>query len=290
MIKVKLMGGLGNQMFQFSFGYAMAQKYDTSFLIDESELIKLPTATFKGVKREFDLEIFEIQNASYCYEGVICDKSNFFYRNFNKLLPIHLRRYYVERFFHFDNKLENINFNNITFEGYWQSYRYFEKYEAEIKNIFKHKYNVIPQSESLLNEIISSTSVCINVRRGDFTSNSYHGVQEIEYYVNAVNFITAKIMVDTFYIFSDDIEWCRNNFNFINNKVIVDHTHKGHKFGNYFELMRNCKHFVIPNSSFAWWSAWLALNQEKIVICPLKWFTNPQINTSDLIPQKWIRI
>jgi hypothetical protein len=71
---------------------------------------------------------------------------------------------------------------------------------------------------------------------------------------------------------------------------IVDHTYKGNKFEIYLELMKSCKHFIIPNSTFAWWAAWLSDNKNKIVVCPQKWFTESKINTNDLIPSNWIRI
>ena len=54
--------------------------------------------------------------------------------------------------------------------------------------------------------------------------------------------------------------------------------------------MTNCKHFIIPNSSFGWWAAWLANFSKKIVVAPKKWFSDSNINTKDLIPDDWIRI
>jgi hypothetical protein len=290
MIKVKLMGGLGNQMFQFAFGYSMAKNNNTSFFIDQSELLNFSDLNSKGVKRVFDLEIFKLQNASLFYKGVISEKTNFLFRNLNKLIPISCRKYFVERFFSYDKSLKKINFKKITFEGYWQSYKYFEEFDAEIRSVFINENGIIPESKMLFKEILGKNSACVNVRRGDFVSNSYHGVQDIEYYKNAFEILVSKQNIDTFYIFSDDIEWCENNFEFIENKIFVHHTHKGYKFGNYFELMRNCKHFIIPNSSFAWWAAWLGNNSDKVVICPLNWFSNPQINTGDLIPKNWVRI
>jgi hypothetical protein len=290
MIKVKLMGGLGNQMFQFCLAYSLAKRKNSTFVLDESVLQNELKINSNSVKRNFDLDVFAIDDSISQFRGTVVLKPNYFLRNINKLFPITWRFYFVERFFQFDRKVFEMRSSSLILEGYWQSYKYFLEYENEIKGIFKVKENIIDESMSLFEDISNSNSVCINVRRADFVSNSFHGVIGIQFYIDSVKIINSKFNIDKFYIFSDDIEWCKNNFDFIQNKVIVHHTHKGYKFGNYFELMRNCKHFIIPNSSFAWWAAWLADNPEKNVIAPQKWFSDSKINTKDLIPEDWIRI
>lgn len=290
MIKIKLMGGLGNQMFQFCLGYSLAMKKDSNFVLDESVLQNFVQTSKNSVKRNFDLDVFCIDTLESKFMGTVLLKSNFYFRNINKFLPIKFRKYFVERFFEFDHKVFDIKSDSIVIEGYWQSYKYFQEYETQIKKIFTLKNKILEESKTLLSKISNSNSVCINVRRGDFVSNSFHGVMDIEYYIDSIKLINSKVKVDKFYVFSDDIDWCKNNFEFLENKIIVDHSHKGDKFGNYFELMRNCKFFIIPNSSFAWWAAWLSDGKDKIVIAPQKWFSDSSINTSDLIPADWIRI
>ena len=94
----------------------------------------------------------------------------------------------------------------------------------------------------------------------------------------------------TYFIFSDDIEWCENNFSFLNNVVFVTHEYAGKKFSSYLQLMINCKHYIIPNSTFAWWAVWLNKGKDKIVIAPNKWYTYYQFNLNDLIPSTWITL
>ena len=141
----------------------------------------------------------------------------------------------------------------------------------------------------MYNKINSSNSVLINVRRTDFLNGDFHGVMGMDYINNAVSFIESKVDNPHYFIFSDDIEWCRDNIK-LDNMAIVDHSYKGDRFGYYLQLMKSCKNFIIPNSTFAWWAAWLNENENKIVIAPKKWLNNESVNTKDLIPSNWIRI
>jgi hypothetical protein len=110
-----------------------------------------------------------------------------------------------------------------------------------------------------------------------------------DYISNAKKIVESKVENPHYFIFSDDVEWCKENIKF-ENMTLVDHSYKGDRFSYYLQLMSNCKHFIIPNSSFAWWSAWLNTNQDKVVVAPKQWFTDSNINTNDLIPSSWIRI
>lgn len=289
MINVKLMGGLGNQMFQFCAGLNLSKRLNTQFTIDDSILISNLTNEH-SVKRDLDLEIFKIHSHPF-YNGKVREKINSITRNFNRILPVNLRSYYIEKNFNYNNNILLLN-NNTTIEGYWQSYKYFYGIENEIQESFKFQNELLEQSKSIHKEITNCQSVCINVRRADFAVNSFHGTLEIEYYINAIDLIKSKVNSEVhFFIFSDDIDWCKNNFNFLFNKTIVDHNHKGLKFSNYLYLMMCCKHFIIPNSSFAWWAAWLSKNTRKIIIAPKIWFKGDAENlTLDLIPTNWIRI
>ncbi|MEM6699098.1 MAG: alpha-1,2-fucosyltransferase, partial [Bacteroidota bacterium] len=104
-------------------------------------------------------------------------------------------------------------------------------------------------------------------------------------------YMIQKLEHPHFYVFSDDMEWCEQHINIEGHQVTyVQHSMKGKKFGNYLQLMKNCKHFIIPNSSFAWWATWLNENPQKIVIAPKMWFTDPKYDTTDLVPSDWVRM
>jgi hypothetical protein len=91
-------------------------------------------------------------------------------------------------------------------------------------------------------------------------------------------------------VFSDDVPWCRENFSDASVFTVVDHTHKGERFSTYLWLMTLCRHFVIPNSSFAWWAAWLCENKAKLIARPAQWAISPEAVDQDICPPVWIRI
>lgn len=272
MIVCQLMGGLGNQMFQYAFGLSLSKKYNQDLVVDLSYLQKRNLGPL-FVYRDYDLDVFELSP------------------NFNTpIIDIEIS----ERKFEYDEELisdiENNLDKNILFKGQYQSYKYFDEYFIRKSFQFSDKVESSnPYTLSLLENIKSSNSVMINVRRSDYLNTDFHGVYGMDYINSAVKIIESKIENPKYFIFSDDIDWCVENID-LPNMTIVNHFYKGPKFSHYLQLMMNCKHFIIPNSSFAWWSAWLSKSPDKIVIAPKRWFNRDDINTNDLIPESWIRI
>jgi hypothetical protein len=296
MIVVKLMGGLGNQMFQYAFAKNLAIKNRTSLKLDLSFLLdKTPREHF--IFRDFDLDIF-----SFNYEIIktkeLIEFLNYQDKSFLKKIKsrfIDKTVYLKENKFHFEK--ENLFFSkNIYIDGYWQSEKYFSDIGELIRNEFSFIYKFSESEQKLNNNIISSNSICINYRRTDYVNSQKsietHGFIGEEYYDNAINSIVEKVENPCFYIFSDDIEWCIENVKIDYPTVFVDHSYKGIKFSSYLQLMKNCKHFIIPNSTFAWWAAWLSENENKIIICPKNWFKdiNLQNQSEDIIPLSWMKI
>ena len=113
----------------------------------------------------------------------------------------------------------------------------------------------------------------------------------ITYYKNAISKIKKKLGNDIMiYIFSDDLNWCKKNFDFLNKKYFVEHDFAGYKFYNYLYLMTCFKNFIIPNSSFAWWGAWLSVHKNKIVMTPEKWSGLVDENLIEIVPHNWERV
>ena len=272
------MGGMGNQMFQYALGRSLSIKYNTDLKIDLS-FLKRKDFGSGFIYRDYDLDIFNV------------------HEDF-EVNPIGNTLGVSEPYFHFSQELidaidKSSVGNNFILNGYWQSPKYFNDIESIIRKDFEFKSKVKDSDDveikDMYDKIHGCNSVMINVRRTDYLNSNFHGIMGNDYIMNGVELIKSKITDTHFFIFSDDIEWCKDNIK-LDNSTFVDHRYKGDKFSYYLQLMTTCKHFIIPNSTFAWWAVWLNNDEGKIVISPEKWFTDPNINTRDIIPSDWIRI
>lgn len=285
MIIVRLQGGLGNQLFQYAAGKALAT-------LTTSQL-KLERITSLGKKGHRNLEL---DNFNIDYQlATRKELKKFvpfpsFYRHrpsfFSKLNPL----IYREREFSFDSNFFNLH-GPVYLDGYWQSPKYFAGIQDTLEKEIEIKHDRIAQVEYLAQEFRNKPSVSVHIRRGDFTNPkllAYHGVLGKEYYENAIQRISRQVPDATFFYFSDDITWVKENLSLPKSSVLVSSITRSSIED--FYLMSCCHHNIIANSSYSWWAAWLNKNREKIVIAPKNWFAVADINTSDLIPGNWIRI
>lgn len=278
MIVVKLMGGLGNQMFQYSIGKQLSIKHNKELKLDKNFLLRRDLGS-EFTYRNYDLDIFNLNIKTF--DNIIIG-DDFITIEEPHNSPV------------LTNVIDNIDFNkNIYLNGFFQKELYFKNIRQQLLEDFKITI-IDDKIKKLETEISSSNSICINVRRGDYitnqNTNNFHGFHGIEYINKSVFEISKKISNPIFYIFSDDIDWCMNNIKIDYPHFFVDHTFKGNKFSSYLKLMSSCKHFIIPNSTFAWWSAWLSQNETKIVYTPKNWFNVNHMNIDGLIPDEWNKI
>ena len=277
MIIVRLKGGLGNQMFQYALGRVLALKSKTDLKLDISFFnLKLRNIT----KRSYDLDVFNIK------AGVI-NKNKVVTYVFSVLKKI-MKTPGQERGFNFDPKMLSLG-PNAYLDGYFQSYKYFSDFKDIIKKDFTLKNISIPV-QNLAEEISSENALCIHVRRGDYVGNALHDVIDKDYYKKGIEYIRSRISLDKIYVFSDDINWCKDNLSFKFPTMFVEDGYMGLKGEGHMFLMSQCKNFIIANSSFSWWSAWLSDYESKIVVCPKQWFGDASKNTGDLIPEEWKKI
>lgn len=287
MIISLLKGGLGNQLYQYASAKALAEKNKTSIWLDLSFLNKdIPNAT----KRNFDLHYFSLIKSK---DVKVINDSNLRLpkKIIQKVAVKALKKVileYVETGNHFNADFFKSN-RSVAIDGYFQSYKYFDFLRHQLFHDFQLIEPLDDRNLKALELILSCNSVCIHVRRGDYVSlqnaNEFHGLCDLNYYMEAMTIIHSKIQNPHFFIFSDDIPWCRSQFNETNISFVnVNNSDNAHLDLN---LMKNCKNFIIANSSFSWWGAWLAENKNKIVIAPKKWFAEEDSKIDDRIPIEW---
>lgn len=267
-------GGLGNQMFQYSF-YVMLRHYHRC---------KFDYSLFNYVKMHNGFELPLIFNLSPKIDEF--SKSNIFIiRALDKLSFFPVYR---------DNNMYNNNILNIqspVMIGDWQSEKWFESCKDEVLKAFSFK-NVNNKNSAEVHQLQQCESVSLHIRRGDYMGNKlYNNCATIEYYINAINFIKELYPNCKFWIFSNDIAWCKSNMvNYIGTKITFVDWNKGADSFLDMYLMSQCKHNIIANSSFSWWGAYLNQSPGKVVIAPKKWMNVPKEQYKDIVPESWIKI
>ncbi len=293
MIIAKLMGGLGNQMFQYAFGNELASRNHTILKLDTLFLLDRSIQNTKFVFRNYDLSIFNISK-EFATPNEVAGLSKrtgirFAEKVLNKILGTK-KSYIREPSYRFHPAFLNAP-DNTYLEGYWQSEKYFSATSDSLrKTDFTFREPLLDNSQVLLKRIKETNSVCVHVRRGDFVLNSFHETIAPSYYTDAERVLRSQVTDPYFFVFSDEIEWCRNNLSFTGNVCFVSDQYTGPKCQDYIRLMSACNHFIISNSSFAWWAVWLSNQKNNLVIAPLKWINGPEHRMADLIPKDWIRL
>lgn len=301
MIITRLRDGMGNQMFQYAIGRALSIKYNTSLGINIESLLD-SSYNISHTFRDYNLDVFNIKA-----EIIDGSKVPFTHKYYNKepvSFGIRVARFILKNLLRVQlkgkEKKFDLGFNSSIFslgpnaflDGYWQS----EKYFIDIADIIRKDFT--PNNEpplivkNLMEVIEKENSICIHVRSGDYVGNKDFEVVNKEYYDKAINYVNSKNKIDKIYIFSDDIKWCEDNMSFPFPTMFVGDEYKGVKNEWHHILMRSCKNFIIPNSTYSWWAAWLAPYDNKIVIAPKKWFPDASVNKNyqDIVPEKWIKI
>lgn len=292
MIIAKLMGGLGNQMFQYAAARSISWRHGTALKIDLSYFEGNQTGNSPR-KYELDKYCITAEKASRwesitmsgrCRTGLVSTLAQ-------KYQEVAGYTVFRERSFNFEPQLLSVP-DNVYLEGYWQSERYFEDIREIIRDEFTVKTPLIDKNLELANEIKAVNAVSIHIRRGDYVldekTREFHGICSLEYYLQAEDRVSQILDNPHFFVFSDDPKWVADNLKLRNPARYV--SHNGSIAHEDLRLMSLCRHHVIANSSFSWWGAWLSNSPDKLVIAPKRWFNEPLHDTRDLIPSGWQRL
>lgn len=292
MIVSRIIGGLGNQMFQYAAGRALSLERDQSLRLDIAGFSSYQLHQGFELQRVFD---FPSEIASEADVRSILGWQ----------FPSSIRRivmrpamaafrhhgFVVEPHFHYWPGIKNVP-QDCYLVGYWQSEKYFQTHAAVIRADFTFKVPLTKRNAELAEQIDQVNAVSLHVRRGDYAknpkTNATHGLCPLDYYRAAIRYISGQVEQPYFFIFSDDIAWLKNNLKIDFQHQYVDHNVLAESY-NDMRLMSLCRHHIIANSSFSWWGAWLNSYPNKIIVAPQRWFTK-NVGTSDLTPSAWYRL
>lgn len=288
MIIVRIIGGLGNQMFQYVFYNYLKSKFK-NVKADISDFKRYKIHDGYLLKKVFNIKLDLIEESKIKYI-----KDFAFSPNRHYISKIRYKLFGKKRSHIFENEFNSNIVNRIPdvyLSGYWQKKVYLERLPQKIENDFKFDLTLNKKNRAILSEIQNSNSVSIHVRRGDYKTSKNHMILDSKYYWDSINFFIDRFRDVKFFLFSDDIKWVKENIKGEKIKYVEGNL-KNDCHTDMF-LMKNCKHNIIANSSFSWWGANLNNNFGKIVIAPYNWHKDPIININvnkNLIFDNWIQI
>ena len=292
MIIVKLMGGVGNQMFQYAAARSLSLRFRTSLKLD---LSFLEGDQVGNTPRKFALDHFAIDavKASRRETALMTGQGANLPENLIAwgLRKARRRGAYRENQFQVNPVFFSLP-NNVHLQGYWQSEQYFADFSDTIRQEFTVQTPLSGKNLELAEEILSVNAVSLHVRRGDYvadeTTRAMHDVCDAAYYSRAEELATQGLDAPRVFVFSDDPEWVIDNLQLRHPVRYV--CHNGSMPHEDLRLMSLCRRHVIANSSFSWWGAWLSSAPDKLVVAPRRWFNDSSIDTGDLTPSGWFRI
>ena len=256
------MGQLGNQMFQYAALKGIAAKHNYKTIIPSHNEVIVDAL---GNKLRIELfDAFDIPMGPMDV-GYIPHERNV-----------------QEPHYHFSQELLDNCPDNVSLVGYFQSEKYFKHIEDDIRKLFGPKEDALSCWAST--QHLFDNPVALHIRRGDFLINSvHHHNLSMKYYEEALNQFDSDRQV---IIFSDDTDWCKAQPLFEGDRFLV--CEGGGPYTDLY-MMSTCDDFIIANSTFSWWGAWLSYNKEKVVIYPDLWFgpNNIDKSTADLFPPEW---
>lgn len=283
MVIAHIIGGVGNQLFQYAAARRIAEQYNVPLKLDVSAF---QSYTLRG----FELDKFNVrfEIATETEINMLRPAGNLA-KALQYLRPKRMRTYHRERSYSYDTSFANIG-PNVYIKGYFQSEKYFSPVANLIKKEFAIKDGYIKAVHGLAEELRQPGSVAVHIRRGDYADPEIlrvHGILPVEYYTAAIQYIRDRVSAARFYFFSNDIEWTKQNLA-VDSATYVSGFHTKDHFEDFY-LMSQCNHNIVANSSYSWWTGWLNDHTDKIVIAPKNWFVE-QKNNYDRTPDSWVRI
>jgi hypothetical protein len=269
---VQVIGGLGNQLFQYAAGRKLAIDLNARLRLDIS-----------GFTTYYDLRKYSMHHLNIVEDFIQLDELQA--RSKDILFVKEPSLGYCPNIFD-DLK----GFDSVYLEGYWGSERYFESIDHVIRGEFSVKTPPSQANIEMGRRILATESICLHVRRGDYAWNpvarQVHGLCSLDYYRESLGLLGRVLSNPVVYVFSDDQEWASKNLNIPFEHVFVRINDESKNYED-IRLMSLCKHFIIANSTFSWWGAWLSTFPNKIILAPQQWLKDPKLSWFDPVPLSW---
>ena len=291
MVVVRIVGGMGNQLFQYAMGRRISVIHKVPLKLDVTAFDRY-YGRHKYVLGNFNIigdlaseEIIERLRKTKLSRGL-------FHSLKKRLLPYYKHHYVREKSYRYDPALSKVP-KDVYLEGSWQSEKYFRDISDVIRDEFTVKHEPDKKSKQIARAIGKCDSVSVHVRRGDYVDNGatsrIHGTCSLDYYKRAMEIIADEVRNPRIFLFSDDAEWARKHIRLELPTTYVDHNGVERSYED-LRLMSLCRCHVTANSTFSWWGAWLSEYPDKIVITPKRWFKDSSFESPDRIPEKWLRV
>ena len=295
-IITRIFGGLGNQLFIYAASRRLA-------LVNHSELVLDDVSGFVRdyqYQRHYQLDNFSIP----CRKATAIERLEPFARlrsylnhRWNQRLPFEQRSYLAQEGINFDSRLLTFKVRGTLYlDGYWQSEDYFKDVELQIRDDLRIKPPTDPVNHKIAAQIRGTNAVAVHVRffdtREPTLDNEFMNNAPVSYYRRAIEDMETRITDPHYYLFSDKPEAVRALIPLPDRRVTLVHHNQGDAMA-YADLwlMTQCRHFIIANSTFSWWGAWLAENTHKIIIAPrFEQRTGNAWGFPGLLPASWITL
>lgn len=293
MVVARIFGGLGNQMFQYAAARAISLRLGDLPVIADARPMKT------DVLREYELDAFHtkcrrMNRLERIIVGLsLSPKLTKPRAVIQSVFPRLGLKSLVDQRNEYQSEFASVT-GGVYLDGLWQSPRYFEQCADTIRSELTLKEPPDPANAEMLRRIGDVQSVALHVRRGDYASDpsvkSLLGLCGLDYYRAAIEQLQQRVEGPVHYfVFSDDPAWTKENLQLHAPSTYVSHN-VGRKNREDMRLMAACRHFIIPNSTFSWWGAWLSRAEGKVVIAPRQFFAKPTRSDADRIPAGWVQL